>query len=93
MRHHKGWSPYLCAMHFDEYLQSKKIDPIAFRSGEQALYQSLKQVYDQTGQVSFTQQKLFLINPLRRKYTWTDAPQQATAPKPIMKPKLTKPKI
>lgn len=79
-------------MTFDAYLQSKKIDAARFQAAEQAQYQKLKQVYEETGAVNFTQQKLFLINPLRRKYKWKEGPQETAAPAPKMKPTI-KPKI
>jgi hypothetical protein len=79
-------------MDFDAYLLSKKIDAARFRAAEHAQYQTLRTVFDQTGEISFTQQKLFLINPLRRKYKWTEVPQATTAPTPKTKP-IIKPKI
>jgi len=79
-------------MTFDAYLLSKKIDPARVLAAEPQQYAQLKQVYDETGAISFTQQKLFLINPLRRKYKWTDVPQETAAPAPKMKP-IIKPKI
>jgi hypothetical protein len=73
---------------FDEYLLSKKIDANAFKKAENELYLSLKDIYDQVSPKSFTSQKLYLINPLRRKYL-----SQVMVEKPKPKPKMMRPKI
>lgn len=80
-------------MLFAEYLSSKKIDSVSFSAAEPALFQLLNQEFDQMHPHSFTQQKLFLINPIRRKYplqvpkTESTAPAVAGKPKPVMRPK------
>jgi len=83
---------YICDMSdlplFDEYLLLKKIDAKAFKMGDKELYSSLKVVYDQVSPKSFTSQKLYLINPLRRKYL-----SAVVVEKPKPKPKMMKPKI
>jgi len=83
---------YICDMSelplFDEYLLSKKIDAKAFEQAENELYLSLKGIYDQVSPKSFTSQKLYLINPLRRKYL-----SQVEVEKPKPKPKMMRPKI
>lgn len=53
---------------FEDYLISKKIDGDKFKNGDGKLYTDLKAIFDQMHPKSFTQQKLFLINPLRGKY-------------------------
>ncbi|MEY3416000.1 MAG: hypothetical protein RL060_111, partial [Bacteroidota bacterium] len=53
---------------FEEYCIAKKIDPIKFQAGDAALWQSLNALFDQMHPKSFTQQKLFLLNNLRRAY-------------------------
>lgn len=87
-------------MNFDEYLQGKKIDAERFKNDEAEEYNRLQLVFDQVHPDSFTAQKLYLINPLRRKYKWiekkVEAEMTATAPaanpaKP--RPKFNKPKI
>ena len=79
---------------FDEFLRSKKIDSKAFMKAEVALYDELKTTYDQVHPDSFTAQKLFLINPIRRKYPLKEenTTQQTERPK-MMRPKIAKPKI
>lgn len=87
---------YICVMSdlplFDEYLLSKKIDANAFKKGENELYLSLKTVYDQVSPKSFTSQKLYLINPLRRKYlSLVEVEKRKPKPK-MMRPKIAMPK-
>jgi hypothetical protein len=53
---------------FDEFLEKKKISAKHFKTAEPLLYQQLKDVFEKVSEKSFVQQKLFLINPLRRKY-------------------------
>ncbi len=53
---------------FNAYLISKKIDPGKFKNTESEAYQKLASVFEHTHPDSFTAQKLFLINPIRRKY-------------------------
>lgn len=53
---------------FEEYCTAKNINHEAFAKAEQALYTELKEVFEQVSPVSFTQQKLYLINNIRRKY-------------------------
>ena len=69
-------------MTFTDYLISKKIDQEAFQKAEPALFEIWKTEFEQMHPNSFTAQKLYLINPLRRKYT---LPLQI-----IEKPKLEK---
>lgn len=79
-------------MTFEEYLTSKKIDAARFRKSEAAQYEEWRVLFEQVHPESFTTQKLFLINPLRRRFQLKE--QEATAErKPQMKPKiLPKPK-
>lgn len=81
-------------MNFEEYLISKKIDNQAFRTAEPALWNEWNGLFEAMSPASFTAQKLYLINPLRRKYL-LKATEVAAAPKvsapaaarPVMKPK------
>lgn len=81
-------------MTFEEYLISKKIDSQALRAAEPGLWNEWNRLFEQMSPASFTAQKLYLINPLRRKYL-LKTPQVAAAPKaiapavarPVMKPK------
>jgi hypothetical protein len=53
-------------MSFEEYCISKKIDAQAFSANER--YSELKALFEQISPNSFTQQKLFIINEIRRQY-------------------------
>ena len=72
---------------FEEYLASKKIDSVDFRRAEPQLWEEWQQLFITVHPNSFTQQKLFLINPIRRKYPLKE--DVATASK---KPAAAKPK-
>lgn len=64
-------------MSFEDYLLSKKIDGRAFQSAEPALYEQWANEFVQMHANSFTAQKLYLINPIRRKYTAANVPTPA----------------
>ena len=74
---------------FKNYLIAKLIDPAKFKLAELELYTELAEIFDQMHPNSFTAQKLYLINPIRRKYklvaTTNDAPDK---PKKMFKPKI-----
>lgn len=80
-------------MTFEEYLTSKKIDSGIFQQNEPALWELWKQEFEQMHPNSFTTQKLYLINPLRRKYPGkvlpketaegSSADKEVPAPKPV----------
>ncbi len=53
---------------FEEYCTAKNINHEAFHEAEPSLYTELKEVFNQVSPLSFTQQKLYLINNIRRKY-------------------------
>lgn len=55
-------------MDFEDYLIGKKIDPAGFRSTEPERYQEFRAIFEQVHPDSFTAQKLFLINKIRRQY-------------------------
>ncbi len=59
-------------MRFEEYLHDKKIDSRAFQKQEPERWQELKEVFDLIHPNSFTVQKKFLINDLRRKFLLTE---------------------
>lgn len=79
-------------MEFEEYLTGKKIDPKKFRTAEPSQYDEFKQIFDQLHPESFTQQKLFLINKIRRAYKLEDQIEEkktsgtAKAMRPKIKP-------
>jgi hypothetical protein len=53
---------------FEQYLTAKKIDSIAFKHAEPARWSDWQAEFSQLHPDSFTAQKLYLINPIRRKY-------------------------
>lgn len=80
-------------MNFDEYLISKKIDGTAFRTADSSLWNEWKDLFEAMSPASFTAQKLYLINSIRRKYLLkiteptvakTSSP---AASRPVIKPK------
>lgn len=84
-------------MTFEEYLRSKKIDSEAFKNGDEARWTEFSKVFNQVHPKSFTAQKLFLINGLRRSFPLKqDAQQQQISSetpkkvKPIIKPAAKK---
>lgn len=86
--------PYICTkmeneIDFKTYLSSKKIDAQKFNGAEPDLYHKLEQIFLQTHPDSFTAQKLFLINPIRRKYLLADQVEAAPSkPRMKFKPKM-----
>ncbi|WP_258105454.1 hypothetical protein [Marinoscillum sp. MHG1-6] len=80
-------------MEFGEYLESKKISSKSFEQGEGELYKSFEKEFMQMHPNSFTAQKLFSINKLRRKYPIqaqteeTKTSSKPAAAKPKMKPR------
>lgn len=76
-------------MNFKEYLESKKIDPKEFALQDRDQFMSLKKLFDLVHPDSFTAQKLYLINPIRRKF-----PLREEVKKEVAKPSIKlKPKI
>jgi hypothetical protein len=79
-------------MTFEEYLIKKKIDSVAFKLAEPAQWQEWSVLFESMSEASFTAQKLYLINPTRRKYLLKEEliekpkPTPAAA-KPVMRPK------
>lgn len=80
---------------FDDFLKSKKIDPSSFKTGDESQYNELKGLFDQVHPSSFVQQKLFLINRIRRKHQLSEikikidaSPAKKIKPKMSIKPKL-----
>jgi hypothetical protein len=79
-------------VNFDEYLHSKKIDAAALQKSELAEYDRLQVIFDQVHPDSFTRQKLYLINPLRRKYKWEEKKVETASPEKTPAPNLSKPR-
>ncbi len=81
-------------MNFEEYLISKKIDDQSFRAAEPGLWNEWNRLFEVMSPASFTAQKLYLINPIRRKYQLKNTEpvsdqkkDSAPASKPVMRPK------
>jgi len=73
-------------MTFEDYLSGKKIDPALFRAGEPARWSAFRASFEGVHPDSFTAQKKFLLNDLRRRY-FLRAPDV----KPTEKPTETAP--
>ena len=88
-------------MDFEEYLKEKKIDTVAFREADGALWNDFKIQFEQMHPKSFTAQKLFLINDIRRKYALVETEPiknkvVTAAKRPVIKtgkPVINKPKV
>lgn len=55
-------------MEFEEYLTQKKIDVSQFQQAEPERYAEWKREFEQMSPASFTVQKKFLLNDIRRTY-------------------------
>lgn len=79
-------------MTFKDYLLSKKIEPKGFALGQPERFREWKAIFDQAHPDSFTAQKLFLINKLRRTYPLaasTDQEEKKVVPQArMLRPKL-----
>ncbi|WP_370089067.1 hypothetical protein [Ekhidna sp.] len=76
-------------MEFEEYLKGKKIDSEKYKAAEPKQYADFKGLFDQMHPESFTQQKLFLINQIRRAYKFEEIEEiKKPTPKPAMRPKI-----
>ena len=78
-------------MEFTEYLNSKKIDAVAFKKADSRLYSEWERIFKILHPKSFTAQKLYLINDIRRKYTLqasNDVKGQQSDVKKVNKPKV-----
>jgi hypothetical protein len=75
---------------FETYCKSKRINPEAFLKQEPTEYSYLKNYFEQVHPDSFTAQKLFAINKLRRKYLKDYSEEFASlkeeTSKPLLKP-------
>ena len=55
-------------MTWEEYCSKKKINSEAFRLAEPKRWEELKTIFEQVHPNSFTEQKKFIINDIRRLY-------------------------
>jgi hypothetical protein len=77
---------------FEAYCRKKKIDPDLFRKSDPERYQEWETLFEQIHPDSFTEQKKFLINPIRKQYLLVEVVKEsteATAPSPV-KPAVVK---
>jgi hypothetical protein len=80
---------------FHEYLISKKIDPITFSQSDPDRFADWEKQFALLHPNSFTVQKFYLINPIRRKYPLAASDhnkksEDQAAPKqvkPVIKPR------
>ena len=77
---------------FKEYLHKKKIDAIAFAKARSEEYAALKKEFDQLHPDSFTAQKLFIINPIRREFPFKADAEVKKQKKLQPRPKIIRPK-
>ncbi|MEM6522999.1 MAG: hypothetical protein AAGF85_17470 [Bacteroidota bacterium] len=77
-------------MLWEDYLASKKIDSSRFKEDEADIWSAWKSLFEQMHPKSFTAQKLYLINPIRRKYPLQDEliNDNNTPKKAAMRPKV-----
>lgn len=68
-------------MTFKEYLESKKIDPKLLFEGNADLFNEWKTIFSQVSPKSFTQQKLYLINKIRREFPLQEKKQDENVTK------------
>jgi hypothetical protein len=55
-------------MEFEEYLKQKKIDAVSFKKNAPARYVEWQELFVTMHPESFTAQKKFLINDIRRRF-------------------------
>lgn len=79
-------------MTWEEYCIKKKIDSKAFKAAEENRWQELKGLFEQVHPNSFTEQKKFIINDLRRKYLLVNIEEQEKSKPPVAKPIVKIPK-
>ncbi|MEP4533854.1 MAG: hypothetical protein ABJ004_12275 [Cyclobacteriaceae bacterium] len=74
---------------FQTYLTDKKIDADKFEKDDPKIYAEYETQFMQLHPNSFTAQKLFMINKIRRNYTLDEKPETEIATKkPAAKPKM-----
>jgi hypothetical protein len=83
-------------VNFKEYLVTKKIDAEALVAADPGMYEEWQKMFNLVSPASFTAQKLFLINSVRRRFPLkieisspvTGSNASAKVAKPVFKPKL-----
>ncbi len=77
---------------FKKYLHKKRIDAVAFTKARTEQYADLKKEFDQMHPDSFTSQKLFIINPIRREFPFKEVTEVKAEKKPQPRPIIVRPK-
>lgn len=80
---------------FATYLTGKRIDSEKFEKGDPTTYSEYQEQFEQMHPASFTSQKLFIINNLRRSYPITDENGdviEAPKARPFGKPAAPRPR-
>jgi hypothetical protein len=75
-------------MTWEAYLESKKIDSTRFKTAEPERWQEWHDLFAEMSPASFTAQKLYLINSIRRKYLLTireESAPKTSALRPVIK--------
>lgn len=81
-------------MTFEDYCTKKKIDSARFKEDDPEQWKALAAIFEQISENSFTQQKKFLINDLRRKYLLSESDiTKQTGAAPTAKVSAIKPAI
>ena len=75
---------------FQSYLEGKKINATRFLQEEPERYNEYLKIFNQVHPNSFTAQKLFVVNDLRRKYPGTETTEPKKQVKPKLKPVIRK---
>jgi hypothetical protein len=70
-------------MTWEEYCIKKKIDSQAFKEYEPEKWEELRNIFEQVHPNSFTEQKKFLINGIRRKYNLKEEVKNEDIKKPL----------
>lgn len=81
---------------FVTFLESKKIDALKFKSNEAEVYMKWEKEFEHFSEKNFTQQKLFLINEIRRRFKLSKAEiaqETASEPKNVASKPSIKPKF
>jgi len=75
-------------MTWEEYCIKKKIDSEAFRKDDPGRWQEWKNIFEQVHPNSFTEQKKFLINDIRRRYHLKEELKKEEGPKKSAGPSI-----
>ena len=71
---------------FEDYCKKKKINPDLFLKAEPTRFQEWKTIFDQVHPDSFTEQKKFLINPIRKQYLLIELSEEKVASSTVAPP-------